>query len=230
MLYNICINSGSSLEKKILELRKQDKSYREIAEILDVSRSTVSYWLADNSESQGVRKRLARIRNSSSSDRVRRLKDTLATKWGLKWQEAKVEADKQFAEYINDPLFVAGINIYWGEGDSKPNNPLRIGNTDPRMIKVFVVFLKKIMRMSDDKIRISLILYPDLGEKDCINFWLAVTGLRKNNLIKPQYIKGRHPTKKLLHGICTVTVNSKWQKTKILTWIDLLSKKLTMYG
>ncbi len=219
------MNSGSNTKREIFKLRVLGKSYREIAGTLGVSRSTVSYWLADNKESQKIRAQLVRLSNSKDSARVKKLKATLAIKWGTWADAARQEAAKRFNKLLDDPLFVAGIMIYWGEGDSKIENPLRMGNTDPRMIGIFVKFLRVLMDIPVNKIRLGLILYPDLSDKECIEFWQTATGLPSENFIKSHYIKGLHPTKRLSHGICTVTVNSKQQKIKMLEWIDLFAKK-----
>ncbi|MCL5224329.1 MAG: hypothetical protein M1361_01825 [Patescibacteria group bacterium] len=83
-----------------------------------------------------------------------------------------------------------GLAIYWGEGDSKPKNPLRISNTDPRMIKLYVRFLREIMKVPDDKIRLGLILYPDLDDRASKNYWSKITNLKSTIFVKSQFSKG----------------------------------------
>lgn len=57
--------------------------------------------------------------------------------------------------------------IYWAEGDNGPNaGSARVTNTDYRMIKIFISFATKICGVNKDDIKIGVILYPDLNEKN----------------------------------------------------------------
>jgi len=117
--------------------------------------------------------------------------------------------------------------LYWAEGDNgKTGSNVRLTNIDPRMIKVFINFSTSICKVVRENIRIGLILYPDLDDKVCKNFWHKYTGIPFNQFHKTQVIKGNHPTKRLEYGICMVRVGGGGLKEKIRTWIDLYSKEL----
>ena len=105
--------------------------------------------------------------------------------------------------------------LYWAEGDSKINNPCRFNNTNSQMIALYTKFLTKTLNVPLEKLRIALILYPDLSIKKCISFWAKITGISNHQFYKPQVIKGRHPTKRLINGICMVVCNSRQLKEKI---------------
>lgn len=138
------------------------------------------------------------------------------------------EARARFRQLGQHPLFVSGISLYWGEGDSKLGNPLRLSNTNPQMIMVYIRFLRVVMGIPDSKIRIGLILYPDLSDEECKIFWSKTMDLPIENFMKTQFIEGHHPTKRLAHGICMVVVNSRAAKLKMLTWIDFFAKQYIM--
>lgn len=143
-------------------------------------------------------------------------------------EEFRKEARKEFPLLITNPLFITGINLYWAEGDSKlKNGKVELVNTDPRMISLFVKFLRKIAKVPENKILVWLILYPDLSEEKCKSFWGEICKISPMQFRKTQFIKGRHPTKKVEHGMCVVIVHSRGLKEKIFTWIDLLSHKLS---
>jgi hypothetical protein len=165
-----------------------------------------------------------RVKSLAVSNRSR----AALQRWERVHKKTIDEACEKFYRYISDPIFVSGISLYWGEGDSKPKNPLRLSNTDGRMIAIYVTFLRNIVGIADRKIRLGLILYPDLIDADCQEFWSTKTGLPRENFMKTQYIAGRHPTKRLLHGICMVVVNSRAAKLTVLTWIDIFAKSYTM--
>ncbi len=143
---------------------------------------------------------------------------------------ARKEAVRQFPVLVHNPLFVAGITMYWGEGDSKIKNPLRLSNTDPRMIRLYVHFLRSVLGVQKQRIRLALILYPDLDDVECKKFWSETAGLSALCFVKTQYIRGYHPTKRLKYGVCVVVVSSRQLKEKVSVWIDLLSKKTRMVG
>lgn len=218
-------DNGRTLQEKILSLRLRKMSYREIASILDIAKSTVGYWASVDPRSIEIKKLLAERNCVRSRVRIRRMIIAARERWARQHAEIVDEAKKLFILHSHEPLFVAGIMLYWGEGDSKPKNPLRLSNTDGRMIGIYVKFLRDIMGIPKERIKIGLVLYPDLSDDECKKFWAGATGLSDENFVKTQYIKGRHPTKRLAHGICMVVVNKRAEKLKMLTWIDFFSKE-----
>jgi predicted transcriptional regulator len=213
-------------KKLAIKLRRENKSYNEISQILGVSKGTLSAWFKNYSFSKKVRNLLVQQFQKKSANRIRELAMANKEKWE-KWREkARQEAAICFASLKNNPLFVAGLMLYWAEGDNKPENPFRLSNTDPRMIKLYVKFLTEALDVKKESIHLALILYPDLSEKECIKFWSDNTGINKSQFYKTQFIKGRHPTKRLTHGICMVICGNRQLKERALLWIDLLSKNL----
>ncbi|MDP3772160.1 MAG: hypothetical protein Q8Q94_02160 [bacterium] len=142
----------------------------------------------------------------------------------LKWeewrQETRREAERDFSLLSQNQLFIAGVVIYWGEGDKNPKNPVRVSNTDPHMLNIFVKFLKTTCKLPEDRIRAHLILYPDLDDSLCKKYWSSLIGINQNLFYKTQVIQGRHETRRLGHGICSVEVSSRQLKEKILVWIN----------
>lgn len=67
------MNNSSNLEKRILKLRRRYKSYKEIAEILGISKSTISYWMINNSKSQIIKHKLIALNIAKSKKRIRKI-------------------------------------------------------------------------------------------------------------------------------------------------------------
>ncbi len=210
-----------------IKLRKKGVSYNKIQKELGIPKSTMCYWFKNKSWSKEIKKELTRRANYIAKKRLLFFVRKRQKEWE-KWRESfRIEACKEFPSFIKNPLFVSGINLYWGEGDSKLKNGIvRLVNTDSRMLLLFVKFLKEICKLQQDKILAVMTLYPDLNEKKCRLFWQKSTGISKNQFRKTQFIKGKHPTKKVENGMCTVLVHSRGLKEKIYTWIDLLVKEL----
>lgn len=209
-----------------IQLRQQQKSYNEISRILNISKSTLSIWFQNNAESQRIKRALSDKNNKLVAERIKRFAKANKEKW-LKWREdAKIQAKKDFNKLFKNKLFIAGLMLYWSEGDNKLGNPIRFTNTDSRMVALYVKFLIQILNIPKEKLRSTLILYSDLSEKNCIEFWTKITKMPKIQFYKTQFIKGRHPTKRLSKGICMISYSNRQLKEKMMVWIDLLSKKL----
>lgn len=206
-----------------INLRRTGKSYNEISKHLKVSKGTLSEWFHDDPQSKKLKLKLTKKVNSY---RIRRFVEANRTKWE-NWREAaRQEARNEFENLSRNPLFIAGLMLYWAEGDNKAENPVRLTNTAPGMIKLYVKFLTKVLNVSKSNLRCAVIIYPDLSDDKCIDFWSTVAEIPKSQFHKTQIIGGRHPTKRLSNGICMIYCGNRQLKEKFLVWIDLLSKKL----
>lgn len=209
-----------------IKLRRQNKSYNEINKILGISKSTLAGWFKNDLKSQKAKLWLNSNSNPVVAERIKTFVKTNKERWEKWREEARIQAKKEFQELIKNPLFIAGMMLYWGEGDSKPKNPVRLTNTNSGIISLYVKFLIEVLKIPKEKIGGALILYPDLSEKECLNFWSKISNLSESQFVKTQFIKGKHPTKRLSNGICMIICNSRQLKEKFLVWIDLLSKTL----
>ena len=210
-----------------VKLRKQGKSYNEISKELGIPKSTISGWFANKDWSIEIKAKLerhavcsAKRRLSLINARKRKCREELREKF-------KQEAINEFPLLFQSPLFVAGINLYWGEGHNKRGGGrVELANTDPKMISLFAKFIIKIAKVPKDKIRVWLILYPDLSEKKCKTFWSKTSGIPQSQFYKTQFIKGKHPTKRIEHGVCEIQTYSVELKEKIFVWTEMLYNEL----
>ena len=209
-----------------IKLRKQGKSYSKISKELDIPKSTLSDWFSSMDWSKPIKAELTKKANYIARKRLRLYNKKRKIFWEAWREKARQQARDSFSKLKSNPLFIAGLMLYWAEGDNKPENSFRLSNTDPRMIKLYVKFLIESLDISIENIRLGLILYPDLVENKCVEFWSKNTGVHKSQFYKTQFIQGRHPTKRLSNGICMVICGNRQLKEKVLLWIDLLSKNL----
>ncbi|MBI2635029.1 MAG: helix-turn-helix domain-containing protein [Parcubacteria group bacterium] len=212
-----------------IKLRKQGKSYSKISKELNVPKSTLSAWLSDINWSRFIKIGLTRRANYIARKRLRSYNKKQKIFWEAWRAQARQQARSSFPKLKSNPLFISGIMIYWGEGDSKiENSNVRISNTNPDMIRVFNLFLRIICKVPKEKIKMAMILYPDLNEIKCKNFWSKTSGVPKGQFIKTQFIRGKHPTKRLTHGIALVYYPSRELKEKIFVWIELFHKQFPL--
>lgn len=214
-----------SLKLEVIALRKEKKSYREIAELLCISKSTVSYWLKDIDWSRDIQEQLTERAQRVSQKRLIHLNNLKKVKWQRIYQEAEKEATCEFDGLKDSTLFIAGISLYWGEGDKNfKNGQVRVSNIDERLLSVFRAFLQEVCKVEDQKIKAYVLLYPDLDEEVCLNFWSENIGVPKEKFFKSSVIQGRHKRNRLSYGVCSIQVSNKYLKKKVLTWLDLFAK------
>jgi len=209
---------------KAEKLRRSGESYKNIHKQLGVPVSTLSNWFSKQDWSSEVAKKLANEAMNKSKIRMKKLNK--ARKMDLKsiYEQARKEAIDDCLILQHHPLFVAGVMLYWGEGDKVSKNAFRIANSDPEMIRIFVEFITKICRIPIKDIKASLIIYPDIDEKKCKRLWKNKGGLANVHFTKSSVILGRHKSIRNKNGVCTITVSRTYLKQKMLVWMDLLPK------
>jgi len=167
-----------------VKLRKTGKSYKEIKEELGIPKSTLSDWFKNTGWSQRLAENLAREAEKKNKLRIVNLNRIKGNKLTRLYKDARKEAKNDFKILKHHPLFVSGIMLYWGEGDKSESGPVRIANVDPGIIRIFYSFLEKICGIEKSKIRSYLLLYPDLNEKECKEYWVKNTNLKLENFTK----------------------------------------------
>lgn len=211
-------------DKKVAtELRKFGKSYNQISQKLRIPRSTLSDWFGGSGWSQKIRKELESVARIDHKIRIEKLNKIRGENLKKLYLQAKQEAVGDFEKLKYHPLFIAGVMLYWGEGDKASRHRVALANTDPKMIKIFTVFLQDICKVDKKRLKIWLLLYPDLKEEECKKYWKEYAGLKNFTFNKSIVVTGRHKTKRLHHGVCTVFVSSRYLKEKMIIWLALFS-------
>lgn len=213
-----------------IELRKSGKSYRQIRDELQIPLATLSDWFGKVDWSGAIRIRLTDAANAKSTVRIRELDRIRGEHLARLYGEARDEAREDLRVLKYHPLFIAGLMLYWGEGDKTTKNQVRLANSDPELIRLYVAFLEKACRIPTSKIRLQIIIYPDIDEASNKRFWSFASGVPIEQFTKSTLIKGRHKTKRLKYGVCNVVVSSTYFKVKVLEWLKHLPGELMEKG
>ena len=160
---NSLIVSKGSL--KNLYLNKK-KSSAEIADIFRCSEHKINYWI----KKFGIPKRS--------------MSDAMYAKYNPDGDPFKI---KNVATVEDAELFGLGLGLYWGEGNKKSKNSIRLGNTDPRIIKTFLRFLINLFRIKKKKLRFGLQIFDDMNKKEMLKFW--TNQLKEFNMSREQFFK-----------------------------------------
>lgn len=167
---------------KAIALRLSGKSYGQIKKELGIpSKGTLSVWFRHLRLSSVARKRLennTRVAverglcrfNQERSKRIVRENNTAAQK------------GKQCVGPLSKrELLLIGAALYWGEGTKKYKNIrsayLSFSNSDPRMVSVFMRFIREVLQVPEERIRGGIHLYPGTDVQKTREHWAQVTGL-----------------------------------------------------
>lgn len=171
--------------------KNRKKSQQEIAKIFGCSFSKVRYWVDKY-----------RIQTRSISEAI-------YTKHNPRGDPFKVKKPKNMKEAV---LFGLGLGLYWGEGTKANLDSVRLGNTDPKLIKKFIEFLTRLFGVKRSDFRFGLQVFTDVSVKSAIDFWVKELRIKKQQLYKPTItISGSIGTyrKKSKYGVLTVHYHNK---------------------
>lgn len=118
-----------------------------------------------------------------------------------------------------------GAMLYWGEGAKTgklgKNNSVDFANSDPRMIKVFLVFLRKFCNIDESRLRCFLYCYSNQNTKKLIRFWSTATKIPLSQFTKP-YVKedSKKSARKMEYGLVHIRYNDKKLLIEIESMIE----------
>jgi hypothetical protein len=144
-------------------------------------------------------------RSASEQNRLRFQKKPLS----FKFKESLLSQERE--------LLVAGLMLYYGEG-AKNGCTVDFANSDSRLLKVFLKFLKDICGVDAKRLRFYLYCFSDQDSAALIGFWCSQLGVERNQFTKP-YIrstlnKGRRT---MANGVLHIRYSDKRLLEKILS-------------
>lgn len=157
------------------ELRAQAWTLQEIADELDVSKSSVSVWVRDVEFERKPRKRTAASSNGPRKLRQRKLDQI---------QRLLDEGDEQIGELSERDLLIAGTALYAGEG-GKTDGRVDFANSDPRFIAFFCWWLREFFDVDESRLRLYLYLHDGLDIDETNAYWSRLTGIPLSQFGKP---------------------------------------------
>ncbi len=205
-------------------LRRLGLTYTEIQAVIPVPTSTLSNWSRDvplNSEQVD-----AIVERTGPHNYAGIPRDTQRRR-RLEVETIRSEA-RSFAEsHLDDPVFVGGVVLYWGEG-AKTRNYLDLTNSDPAALRAFVRWVR-IYFDSEAEFVLSLHLHQGNDEPAARDYWAKATGLHGVRFTKT-FIKPAgtgHRKNHLEYGVCRVrTLRAGDHWNRIMVWIDVVASHL----
>lgn len=126
---------------------------------------------------------------------------------------AKIEAKKTINSLTSKEKMIFLSAIYWGEGSKAE---FGLSNTDPELIRIFVMGLQEVFNISPNRLRVSVRIFEDLNKEKCLKYWSAITGVPVYKFISVNVLQGKKRGK-LQYGMCRVRVEKSGDLLKYIT-------------
>jgi len=175
-------------QQEARDLRVTGRTLRSIAKELHVSLGSISLW----TRNVKIPEHLLCERKQGQVDNLRdfRLTAGLTRSERCAKQRKIWEAEgRAKAKLHKDLLHTQGCMLYWAEGSKANNrNVVRLSNSDPEMVRLFMRFLRESLSIPNEKIkgRVHCYLNNGLTLKEVEDYWLGVSGTFPVNLRKAQ--------------------------------------------
>ena len=142
----------------------EQKSTSDIAKVMGCSENKINYWL----KKFGIPKR-------TISEAIYLKKNPDGDPFCFRMPKTQEEAI----------LFGMGIGLYWGEGTKANGNTVRLGNSDPKLIRKFMDFLVTFFGVDERDFRYHLHIFSDIDINRARKYWMNELGIEKNQFYKP---------------------------------------------
>ena len=203
--------------QRAIQLRLEGKSYNEIRKTLGVlSKGTISYWLKGLVLSPAAKKKL-KLNTQRAHERGFFLFNSERTARIEKENtEAVFRGRSSIGKLTTRELSLITAALYWGEGTkkaSKANQLLAFVNSDPKMIAVFLKFVREALHVPEEKIRAGIHLYDSTTDVQGKKFWSRITKLPQDRFWIVRQVsrasKGVRDRRSLPFGTLVVKINDR---------------------
>lgn len=178
---------------KAIKLREEGMSYSEILKIVPVAKSTLSIWLksVDLSKSQQQRltaKKLAAGKRGGAARKEARINTTA---------EIVDRSKKQIGAISKRELFLIGAVLYWAEGtkekEGTPGSGIQFTNSDPKMLKIFLLWLRSVCMIEEEKIHFQVYLHETNNSRvrEVVGYWSKRLNVTEDRLSKIYYKRNK---------------------------------------
>jgi hypothetical protein len=119
---------------------------------------------------------------------------------------------KEITTLKDAQLFGMGMGLYWGEGTKANKHSVRLGNTDPELLRTFISFLVEICGVEKNKLKFGLQIFTDISPEEALDYWLQTLELNKSQFYKIHItISGSIGTykRKSKYGVVTIYFHNK---------------------
>jgi hypothetical protein len=141
-------------------------------------------------------------------------------KRGQKDKEEYERYLKRFQRKSKGVFLVSGLMLYLAEGAKTNNYTISLANTDPRLLKFFIKWLREFFAIPGGRLKAHLHLYESMNIEKEKGFWKNELGFSDHQFYKPYITKLKKSSflykESFRHGTCSVIFANTIIKRKIM--------------
>ncbi|MDO8482847.1 MAG: hypothetical protein Q7S86_03455 [bacterium] len=187
-----CANMADIVKKEKAQiLRKEGLGINEIAEVLNASKSTVSYWCKDIELTQT---QINRLRQKQKNSGIKALFATFEKKRQqriLSVNRLMQEGRREVQSITKRELFLLGLALYWAEGYKKGNEEVGFTNGDSKIIRLIIKWFRVCYQVDPNNfiLRVSINELHRNRVNEVVDYWVKETSLCASQFTKTSLIK-----------------------------------------
>lgn len=220
-----------TIKQKAISLRRAGRSYSEILEKIDVAKSTLSLWLrsvglSKRQEQRLTNKKLLSARRGGEKRRRMRLE-------AIQELQKSAEQEVRDKDLDENELWLSGIMLYWAEGSKEKDHHVGqqtlFSNSDPRMIKLFLKWLKTVAGEVDQNMVYEIYIHHTANVMRALEFWSNIVSCNKAK-IRVYFKRNKKSTNRKnvennYYGLLRIRVKkSSMLNRRISSWISAICK------
>jgi len=206
---------------KAIKLRKRGRSFREISELLNISKSTASLW------TRGT------ILNSKAIQRLEGLKELGRERSKQTKERQRTSAEKEISKKARIIVKNVKLNdshrkiicslIYWCEGGKNDGGRVNFTNSDPQLMRYFLKIFRKSFFLNENKFRALLHVHEYHEENRQVRFWSKITQIPIEQFSKSFHKKNTGKNKRAGYQGC---LSVRYYDSKIQKELFFISKEI----
>ncbi|MDP2788882.1 MAG: hypothetical protein Q8O46_02410 [bacterium] len=221
-------------KRKAIQLRREGKTYSEILGAILVAKSTLGLWFKEVKLSKPEKQKFTEAKRLAS------LRGGMAKKQQRIERQNRIflEAKSKIKSPSRYEFFLIGVCLYWAEGtkekEYRPGSGVAFSNMDPKMIILFLKWLKIICKVPKNMIGFEIMVHKSHKHKllKVRRFWSKTTGFPVSSFSKVYFKNSKiKKTKRKnvgekYHGVLKVQVKrSSDLVRKIASWSEAIFEK-----
>ncbi len=177
--------------EKAVQLREIGTSISDIADKLNVSKSTVSMWCKDIVLTPQAIDNISKRSESKSTQALLKYTESLRLTRQRNVKISKQVGVDKLGPLTSRDIYCIGLGLYWGEGYKRGSQEFGFTNSDPAMVTFYITWLETqfAVRKEDLILRVSI---NELHKHRILiveKFWSDLSGVPLKNFTKPSLIK-----------------------------------------
>ena len=117
-----------------------------------------------------------------------------------------------------------GLGLYWGEGTKASKNAVRLGNSDPALLRKFIDFLTIMCGVDKNDMKFELQIFEDVDKAKTETLWIRALDINRKQLYKTRVTSARGKgtyKKKNKNGVMSVYYGNTKLRNRLVELLPL---------